>query len=136
MSDLWNSDKIWHIVPSSDRVLQVGESIIWLLWFLIQLKICFLLIGLQNCESVPKVMWQYFKMSNWLIKYYNTETRDFVRSSKTPAFSRYFRNSSFFASWVILDMLAAEGFCCSERRAHINKLELLYIRPNAHEAFS
>ena len=38
-----------------------------------------------------------------------TETRDLVRSSSTPAFSRYFLNSSFFASCVIFDMVADEG---------------------------
>ena len=50
-----------------------------------------------------------------------TETRDLVSSSSTPAFSRYFLNSSFFASWVILDIVAAEVVDRSESKANLGK---------------
>ena len=49
-----------------------------------------------------------------------TETRDLVRSSSTPAFSRYFLNSSFFASCVIFDMVADEVWY-SERNTFCEK---------------
>ena len=48
-----------------------------------------------------------------------TETRDLVSSSRTPAFSRYFLNSSFLASWVIFDIVTAEEGNWSESKSNL-----------------